>query len=78
MPSIICHCGQRLGLGEIPNPIEWLTISDIAFDDLQGQVDAELLYQQMQTLLRCPRCHRLWAFWDGLDRPATVYAQESS
>ncbi len=34
MPSILCSCGARLDYGSIPNPIEWLIISDTDYANL--------------------------------------------
>ena len=41
MPSIMCRCGTRLRYGEIPNPIEWLAISDTNYDQFTNTVEAE-------------------------------------
>jgi hypothetical protein len=76
MPSIQCHCGERLGYGEIPNPIEWLAISDAEYDAYSGMIDSEALYNAMRSFLKCPRCGRLWVFWDGFQKPPKVYAPE--
>lgn len=69
MPKMICSCQETLSYGEIPNPIEWLIISDAAFDKFSGQVDSETIYQAMTSLLRCPNCGRLWVFWEGFQSP---------
>lgn len=76
MPSMICRCGEKLGYGEIPNPIEWLTISDVEYDAFCGQIDAEDLYMKMRSILKCVKCGRLWVFWDGFDRPPSVYSPD--
>jgi hypothetical protein len=64
MPKLLCKCSEVLRYGEIPCPIEWRLISDVDFERLSGQVDAEAVYQATQMMLRCPRCDRLWVFWD--------------
>lgn len=76
MPSILCRCGEKLRYGEIPNSIEWLAISDNEYDAFSGEINAEDLYRNMCSLLKCPRCGRLWAFWDGFGSPPTVYVPE--
>jgi hypothetical protein len=76
MPSIICKCGEKLRYGEIPNPIEWLTISDEAYDSYEGKIDSEDLYREMKSILRCPWCGRLWAFWNGFDCEPVSYVPE--
>ena len=52
--------------GEIPNPIEWLIISDVDFDEFSGTVDREQIYMATKSMLRCPKCLRLdileWIF----------------
>lgn len=75
MPSIICTCGIRLGFGAIPNPNEWLMISDDRFDDFRGN-DLEELYKQMSSFLKCSDCGRLWVFWNGFDADPFCYAPE--
>lgn len=76
MPSILCRCGEKLGYGDIPNHIEWLAISDKEYDAYSGEVDAEDLYRKMRSILRCPRCGRLWVFWDGFENPPASYIPE--
>ena len=76
MPSIICKCGHRIVYGEIPCPDEWLLISDVAYDQFAGMVDAEEVYRAMCHLLLCPNCGRLWIYWDGFSKPPLAYARE--
>ena len=64
MPKLLCKCGELLRYGEIPCPIEWRIISDSKFAQFVGNVDAEDVYMATQTVLRCPKCGRLWIFWD--------------
>jgi hypothetical protein len=64
MPKLLCRCDEVLRFGEIPCPIEWRVISDVDFDRFSGQVDAENIYRATQMMLKCPRCGRLWVFWD--------------
>jgi len=76
MPSIICKCKCKLSYGEIPNSIEWLTISDLEYDKYQNKVDAEELYMNMKSILKCNRCGRLWIFWDGFESEPISYLPE--
>lgn len=69
MPKLLCKCSEVLRYGDIPCSIEWRIISDDAFDKFSGQVDAEEIYRATQTVLRCPRCGRLWVFWDNKKDP---------
>ena len=77
MTKIECKCGTVLRYGEIPNPIEWLIIQDVAYDKFSGGIDSEELYQQMKSMLRCPTCERLWIFWGGFNQPASCYSSDS-
>jgi hypothetical protein len=69
MPKLLCKCSEVLHYGDIPCAIEWRVISDVAFDEFSGEVSAEAVYQVTRTMLRCPRCGRLWMFWDRDERP---------
>jgi hypothetical protein len=74
VPGIQCACGERIPYGDIPNPTEWLFISDTEFDSIAGEIDAEVLYQRMKSFLQCPTCMRIWIFWDGFGAPPAEYA----
>jgi len=76
MPSIVCKCKQKLSYGEIPNPIEWLMISDVDYDRHEGIIDSEKLYMEMQNILKCDKCGRLWIFWGGFHSVPTSYLPE--
>lgn len=76
MPNIICKCNQLIELGAIPSPNQHLIVSDIRFEEFQGLVDAEEIYNVMQLVAKCPYCGRLHVFWDGSDKPQTIYKQE--
>jgi len=73
MPSYECKCEKRIDIGPIPNPNEWLMISDTNYDDFSGQIDAEYLYGKFIHMLKCPSCGRLWIFWEGFDKFPTCY-----
>jgi hypothetical protein len=77
MPKIVCKCGQWLRYGDIPNPIEWLFISDVEYDKFSGSVDAEVLYRAMKSFLQCPICGRLWVFWNGFGSDPDEYIPRS-
>jgi hypothetical protein len=66
-------CGHQIKYGEIPCRDQLLLISDEAFDQFSGSVDAEEIYRAMLPVLKCPNCGRLWVFWEGFARPASVY-----
>ena len=76
MPSIKCRCDEVIHYGEIPCPHEWLLISDVAFSHLSGEVNAEEVYREMTSALRCPRCGRLWIFWAGYTGEPAEYVPE--
>lgn len=73
MPGLNCACGHRISYGEIPCRDEWLFISDAAFDSFSGRVDSEKVYRAMQGFLKCPKCGRLWVFWNGYEKPPQEY-----
>jgi hypothetical protein len=73
MPSFQCKCGERLDIGQIPNPNEWLAISDVDYDGCSETVDAEALYEKFTHFLKCGSCGRLWFFWNGFDQPPECY-----
>ncbi|KLN36440.1 hypothetical protein FB00_00905 [Cellulosimicrobium funkei] len=62
--------------GPIPNPIEWLLVSDTDFDEFSGRATADDVYAAAQHAFRCPTCDRLHVFWSGLAEPSTVYTRE--
>lgn len=76
MPKIVCTCGNPLPFGEIPCSIEYKFISDCEYDQYQGIVDAEILYQSMKSMLRCADCERIWIFWDGYKNNPTEYVKK--
>ncbi len=76
MPKLLCTCKTVLRFSEIPSPIEWRIISDVALEKFTGQVDAEEVYRATETVLRCPTCERLWVFWDRNDTPSEYVLQK--
>jgi hypothetical protein len=77
MSKFLCKCENTIRIsGSIPNPIEWLFISDVEFDAFEDVVDAEKVYSKMQSFLKCDKCGRLWLFWNGYDNPPTLYSPE--
>lgn len=73
MPSIKCNCGELLRYGDIPNPIEWLFISDKDYDSYSGQIDSEALYLHMNSMLLCPNCNGILIFWKGFNHLPVYY-----
>ena len=77
MPFFECKCGARIDMGSIPNPNEWLIISDDLYDKYSGAVDAEELYKDFLHMIKCSSCGGLHIFWDGMQFPATFYKSNS-
>lgn len=73
MPNRVCDCGHLFRLGEIPSRDQWMIISDEAYDQFFGDVDAEKIYLAMKIMLKCPNCGCLWVYWDGFKEPPSVY-----
>jgi hypothetical protein len=75
MTKWLCGCGEVIHTsGPMPNPAEWLLISDERFDEFSGMVDAETVYRSACHAFRCDRCGRLHVFWDGMGADPTVYS----
>ena len=76
MPKFICRCQNIIDRNAIPNANEWLIINDEVFDQsFQGAVDSDDLYSKMLRALKCPKCGRLWVFWEH-GKPAIAYCYE--
>lgn len=73
MPKLECKCGDLLDYGNIPCEMEYLFISDVNFDKFNETIEHQVLYREMNSFLKCPRCGRLWIFWDGFQSIATEY-----
>lgn len=74
MPKIRCTCDEVISLSEIPNPYEYLLISDNDFESIYSDViSADLFYEKSRIVVKCPDCGRLHIFWDGFDKPGVVY-----
>jgi hypothetical protein len=73
MPGIKCKCGHVIKFGEIPNPNEWLLISDIEYGKYLGAIDSEDLYREMKSMLVCNQCKRVWVYWEGYQKDPTPY-----
>lgn len=76
MPKILCKCSHPIYVQEIPNPNEWLLISDQEFDKFQGRTDTEELYRTMKSMLVCPSCKRILIFWNGWNSAPSFYSEE--
>jgi hypothetical protein len=77
--QVPCVCGEILTTsGSIPNPIEWLWISDVDFDLFAGSVDAEEVYASFGHAFRCPASGHLWVFEAGMDAAPVCYARVES
>ena len=75
MAKIRCVCGEVLTTsGEIPNPIEWLYISDVDYEGFEGEVYAEDVYEQFGHAFVCPRSGHICIFKRGMENEPTAYA----
>lgn len=75
MAKFVCVCGTVISTrGEIPNPNQWLMVSDIDFDAMSGLLEAEVIYRSATLAFRCPASDHLWVYWEGFDRPPRLYA----
>jgi hypothetical protein len=63
-------CGAMIqSSGPVPNPAEYLLVSDVDFDGFTGFVEAEDVYMAMTHAFRCASCDRLHVFWSGMGIP---------
>jgi len=76
MPAIKCKCGEHISYGSIPNPGEWLAISDVEYDTIVGAVDSEELYQRYVHALNCSNCGRLLVFNHGFVEKPLFFVPE--
>jgi len=76
MPKIRCKCDNFISYSQIPNPNDYLIISDVAFDKYDEQIDWEKLYTEMKSVLRCDLWGRLWIFWNGFENAPSSYYPE--
>ncbi len=73
MPSYLCKCLTRIDYTEIPASSSYHLVADAA-----AQVDEDLItynatWTESTEVLRCPSCHRLWVFWDGMGQAPSEY-----
>ena len=77
MSKFSCKCGNIINIsGPVPNPNEWLVISDAEYDLLDESSTLNDLYSKMKSMLKCDQCNRLWIFWHGYDNPPTSFIPE--
>ena len=76
MPKIICSCQNILSYSETPCSIEYKFISDVQYDQYQEMINAEDLYQNMKSFLKCPQCDNLWIFRQGYGNPPIEYKKQ--
>lgn len=77
MPKVLCECGNWINLSDIPSPNQKLMISDNDFDKYwETEIDVEQLYKEMTLIVVCPICERLYAYYNGFDKPPVVYFKE--
>jgi hypothetical protein len=53
-----------------------MTISEEAYDQFSGLVDAEEVYRAMTPILLCPGRSRLWVYWEGFSGSPSAYRLE--
>jgi hypothetical protein len=75
MAKWLCVCGQVIrSSGNIPNPQEWLLLSDAEFEAFDQPIPTHELYLKARHVYRCPVSDHLWIFWDGPEGPPRLYA----
>jgi len=76
MPKIKCVCGNVISLSEIPSPYQWMTISDVEYFKFNEVIEFDVLYSKMDIMVKCNSCGRLHVFWDGIEKPQTIYSKD--
>ena len=80
MPAYKCKCGNLIDYSEIPNPNEYLLISDKVYDNLydndSNTIPADKLYFKFKHILKCNHCKRLLIFWDGFNTEPKYYSPD--
>lgn len=76
MPKIECECGEIISLNDIPSPNQWMIISDMDYDKYEGMIDSEKLFMEMQIVVKCKVCGRLYIYWDGFENKPIIYNPE--
>ncbi len=66
MPSTSCRCGEILRYGDIPCPIEWLFVSNVAYDKFAANIDAEELYKAMHSFFEVSTMRSVEVLLGGL------------
>jgi hypothetical protein len=75
--KIRCDCDEILSIsGPIPNPIEFRLLADTKLEEFDESVDISRIQMESTLGLKCPRCGRLWIFWNGLSNLASCYKPE--
>jgi hypothetical protein len=59
--------------GSIPNPTEWLLISDVEFEKENDSIDHQQLYHKMTHMFKCNECSAIAIFWNGFGESPTWY-----
>jgi hypothetical protein len=57
-----CLCGYKIPLYEKSNPFIRRVISDVDYDKFSGIVMIDKLRGQLEMILNCPNCMRMWFY----------------
>ncbi|MCC9042301.1 hypothetical protein LNQ81_06295 [Myroides sp. M-43] len=76
MPKLKCECSEVINLSGVPSRDQYLMIYDEEYDNYSGLIDAEILYNKMTIVVKCPLCSRLYIYNEGFNSPPVVYCLE--
>lgn len=77
MPKIKCECENIISLSDIPSPNQWMIISDVDYEKyFDTEIDHNKLYMEMQIVVKCKVCGRLYVYWDGFENKPIIYKPE--
>jgi len=77
MPKVVCLCKEVINLSDIPSPNQLLMIEDVKYDKYFDSIDAENLYMEMNLVVRCPNCKRLYVYENGFGNDPLIYSLDT-
>jgi hypothetical protein len=72
--SLQCVCENLIDLSPIPNPHEWIVLSDVDYCQWNEEGSKpQAIISKAKVMLECPDCGRLWFFRKGFAHPPEMY-----
>lgn len=77
MPKVVCLCKEVINLSDIPSSNQLLLIEDVKYEKYFESIDAEKLYMEMNLVVRCPNCKRLYVYENGFGNDPLIYSLDT-